>query len=258
MKLTFIALLTLYLSTPMFVGSSTFALAFAGVLAIVVLSAILKCVKIVKQAECMVIERFGKYNRTLKAGINFIIPVMDKPRAIHWRYQQRDISGVDYAVTKERNTIDLREQVFDFSREKDVLVHVDGARLFNAVAETGVELPVYGNLCDSLMISLSKGLSCPVGSVLMGDGAFIERARRTRKWLGGGMRQVGYLAACGLVALDETVPELGEDNARCRRLGAVTLGLDGIRLAQETVDTNILFLNEYWVKTFPFDLQFQN
>ncbi|HBF23156.1 MAG TPA: threonine aldolase [Planctomycetes bacterium] len=134
------------------------------------------------------------------------------------------------------------EQVFDFSREKDVLVHVDGARLFNAVAETGVELPVYGNLCDSLMISLSKGLSCPVGSVLMGDGAFIERARRARKWLGGGMRQVGYLAACGLVALDETVPEIGEDNARCRRLGSVTLGLEGIRLAQETVDTNILFL----------------
>ncbi len=134
------------------------------------------------------------------------------------------------------------EKIFSFSRERDILIHVDGARLFNAVAETGVDPSVYGGLCDSLMISLSKGLSCPVGSVLMGDGGFIERARRVRKWLGGGMRQVGYLAACGLVALEETVPLLGEDNSRCRRLGSVTLGLDGIRLAQETVDTNILFL----------------
>ena len=134
------------------------------------------------------------------------------------------------------------EKIFAFSRERDILIHVDGARLFNAVAETGVDPAVYGSLCDSLMISLSKGLSCHVGSVLMGDGGFIERARRVRKWLGGGMRQVGYLAACGLVALDETVPLIGDDNSRCRRLGSVTLGLDGIRLAQETVDTNILFL----------------
>ena len=100
-----------YSPTPMFVGSSTFALAFAGVLAIVVLSAILKCVKIVKQAECMVIERFGKYDRTLNAGLNFIIPVMDRPRPIHQRIFRKDTDGNVNVMDINSATIDLREQV---------------------------------------------------------------------------------------------------------------------------------------------------
>ena len=117
------------LSTLMFGAiSNTFALAFAAVLAIVVLAAILMCVKIVKQAECMVIERFGKYKGTLQAGINFIIPVMDKPRAIHWRSMRTDISGVEYVMTVEKTNIDLREQVFDFAKQ-------------NAVSYTHLTLP---------------------------------------------------------------------------------------------------------------------
>ncbi len=138
--------------------------------------------------------------------------------------------------------IDYLEEVFGLAHHHGALVHMDGARIFNAQAETGVDFVDYGKFCDSLMVSLSKGLSCPVGSVLVGDGSFIERARRVRKWLGGGMRQAGYLAACGLVALDETVPLLGEDNARCRRLGGAILGIDGARMAQATIDSNILFL----------------
>ena len=106
-----------YSPTPMFVGSSTFALAFAVVLAIVVLSAILKCVKIVKQAECMVIERFGKYDRTLNAGINFIIPVMDRPRPIHQRIFRKDTDGNVNVMDIKSSTIDLREQVYHFAKE---------------------------------------------------------------------------------------------------------------------------------------------
>ena len=135
----------------------------------------------------------------------------------------------------------LRE-LRDFTRRQGVPVHMDGARLFNAQVETGVDPAEYGACCDSLMIALSKGLSCPVGSVLMGDGGFIERAKRVRKWMGGAMRQSGYLAACGLVALEDALPLLAADNARCRRLGGVVLGLQGVRLAQDTIDTNILFL----------------
>jgi threonine aldolase len=138
--------------------------------------------------------------------------------------------------------IDYLEEVYGLAHHHGALVHMDGARIFNAQAETGVDFVDYGRFCDSLMLSLSKGLSCPVGSMLVGDGSFIERARRVRKWLGGGMRQVGYLAACGLVALEETVPLLGEDNARCRRLGGSLLGIDGVRMAQATIDTNILFV----------------
>ena len=100
----------------MFVGSSTFTLAFAVVLAIVVLSAILKCVKIVKQAECMVIERFGKYDRTLNAGINFIIPVMDRPRPIHQRIFRKDNDDNVNVMDIKSSAIDLREQVYHFAK----------------------------------------------------------------------------------------------------------------------------------------------
>lgn len=138
--------------------------------------------------------------------------------------------------------MDYLREVQGIARHHGISVHMDGARLFNAQAETGVDPAEYGATCDSLMVSLSKGLSCPVGSVLMGSGAFIERAKRVRKWMGGAMRQSGYLAACGLVALEETLPLLSQDNARCRRLGGQVLGMDGVRLAQDTIDTNILFL----------------
>jgi len=137
---------------------------------------------------------------------------------------------------------DYLAEVYGMGQHHGIPVHMDGARLWNAQAETGLAFSEYGSVCDSLMVSLSKGLSCPVGSVLLGNGGFIERARRVRKWMGGGMRQVGYLAACGLIALEETLPLLAEDNSRCRRLGGVVLGLEGVRLAQETIDTNILFL----------------
>lgn len=128
------------------------------------------------------------------------------------------------------------------SLQAGVPIHIDGARIFNALAETGVDPATYGALCDSLSVSLCKGLSCPIGSMLIGGGAFIERAKRVRKWMGGGMRQVGYLAACGLVALDEVLPLLSDDNARCRRLGGAILGLPGLQIAQPNIDTNILFV----------------
>ncbi len=134
------------------------------------------------------------------------------------------------------------EDLAAFGASSGLPIHIDGARLFNALAETGVDPAVYGRLCTSLSVSLCKGLSCPVGSVLMGNGAFIERAKRVRKWMGGGMRQAGYLAACGLVAVEEVAPTLTEDNARCRRLGGAILGIPGLRIAQPNIDTNILFV----------------
>ncbi len=134
------------------------------------------------------------------------------------------------------------QELRQFSLESGVPIHLDGARLPHAIAEQEVDPAVYSQLADSLAISLCKGLSCPIGSVLMGSGAMIERARRVRKWLGGGMRQSGYLAACGLVALEETWDRVGEDNARARRLGGAVLGIPGLSLAQETIDTNILLI----------------
>ena len=138
--------------------------------------------------------------------------------------------------------IDYLQELHAFGLNRGVPIHLDGARLFNVQVETELPFSDYGDVCDSLMISLSKGLSCPVGAILLGDGAFIERARRVRKWMGGSLHQAGVLAACGLVALDEMPQRLALDNALCRQLGGMVLGLQGARMAQETIDTNILFL----------------
>ncbi|MBC8370302.1 MAG: aminotransferase class I/II-fold pyridoxal phosphate-dependent enzyme [Planctomycetes bacterium] len=138
--------------------------------------------------------------------------------------------------------IDYLQELHAFGLNRAIPVHLDGARLFNVQVETELPFSEYGDVCDSLMISLSKGLSCPIGSILLGDGAFIERARRVRKWMGGGMHQAGIIAACGLVAIDQMPARIATDNAMCRQLGGMVLGLQGARMAQETIDTNILFL----------------
>jgi len=116
--------------------------------------------------------------------------------------------------------------------------HLDGARLFNALVETGETPAQWGALFDSISICLSKGLGAPVGSLLLGTQEMIDRARRYRKVLGGGMRQAGYLAAAGLYALDHHVDRLAEDNARARRLGEALAPLPFVA-SVERVETNI-------------------
>jgi threonine aldolase len=104
-------------------------------------------------------------------------------------------------------------------REKGLRIHLDGARIFNALVETGDAPQSIGPLFDSVSICLSKGLGAPVGSLLIGSREFIREARRFRKAMGGGMRQAGYLAAAGIYALDHHVSRLKEDNERARKLG---------------------------------------
>jgi threonine aldolase len=122
--------------------------------------------------------------------------------------------------------------VADLAHERGVPLHVDGARFFNAVVALGVDARELAGPADSVTFCLSKGLACPVGSVLVGSRDFIWRARRARKMLGGGMRQVGILAAAGLVALsdgpDGTIARLAEDHANARRLAEGLAGLDGV------------------------------
>jgi threonine aldolase len=123
------------------------------------------------------------------------------------------------------------------AHDRDVPVHLDGARLFNACVALDVDPAAMVAPVDSVLYCLSKGLGAPVGSILAGDAAFIERARRTRKLLGGGMRQAGIVAAPGLRALDN-VDRLAVDHANARRLAA---GIDGIEgLSATDPDTNIV------------------
>lgn len=121
-----------------------------------------------------------------------------------------------------------------------IKIHFDGARVFNASHASGIPVKEYAKIGDSLMFCLSKGLSAPVGSMLVGPQDFIDYARRVRKALGGGMRQVGVLAAPGIVALTEMVDRLKEDNDRAKRLAAVIAEIPGIQLDPETIQTNIV------------------
>ncbi|MFQ5447982.1 MAG: threonine aldolase family protein, partial [Saprospiraceae bacterium] len=116
-------------------------------------------------------------------------------------------------------TIAEMRTISELCRERGLRLHLDGARIFNALVETGERPADVGALFDSVSICLSKGLGAPVGSLLTGDEDFIKTARRFRKVMGGGMRQAGYLAAAGIYALGHHVQRLKDDNDHARILG---------------------------------------
>ncbi|MFL6230783.1 MAG: threonine aldolase family protein [Pyrinomonadaceae bacterium] len=122
-------------------------------------------------------------------------------------------------------------------------VHLDGARIFNSAAAQGETVAALARPADSVMFCLSKGLGAPVGSMLLGQQEFIAEARSWRKLLGGGMRQVGVLAAAGLVALEESPKVLHEDHANARRLAEGLAELPGVRIDPERVVTNIVIFD---------------
>lgn len=124
------------------------------------------------------------------------------------------------------------------ARSSGLAVHLDGARLFNALVETKESPAEWGELFDTISICLSKGLGAPVGSLLLGPAELIARARRYRKVIGGGMRQAGYLAAAGIYALNHHVERLAEDNARARRLAKALAPLPFVSSVEKT-ETNI-------------------
>ena len=140
------------------------------------------------------------------------------------------------AVVPMENLKAIRE----IADRHEVKIHFDGARVFNAIHATGIPVKEYAKIGDSLMFCLSKGLSAPVGSVLTGPKDFIDYARRVRKALGGGMRQVGVLAAPGIIALTEMVDRLKEDHVRAKKLALAIQDLPGIDLNPNHTDTNIV------------------
>jgi threonine aldolase len=137
-------------------------------------------------------------------------------------------------------TTDYTNEVCSLAHRRGLTVHLDGARIFNAAIALGVPACALTENVDSVSLCLSKGLSAPVGSLLCGSKDSIERARRFRKMLGGGMRQAGIIAAAGIVALETMVDRLGEDHANARRLAQGLAGIKGITLAQDNIPTNIV------------------
>ncbi len=132
------------------------------------------------------------------------------------------------------------EGIWAGAREAHLPVHLDGARIFNAACALGVSVQELTSGFDTVMFCLSKGLGAPVGSLLVGSRADMERARCFRKALGGGMRQAGVLAAAGLIALEEMPARLGEDHANARLLAEAVSGCSAAEIDMGTVQTNIV------------------
>jgi threonine aldolase len=132
-------------------------------------------------------------------------------------------------------------ELIGVARGHGLPVHLDGARIHNAAAALGISAAELSAGCDTVMFCLSKGLGAPVGSILVGSADTIVEARRVRKMFGGGMRQAGIIAAAGLVALDEVMPLLGEDNRRAHTLAVGLADIPAVVLDPDTVDTNIVF-----------------
>lgn len=136
--------------------------------------------------------------------------------------------------------LEAMSEIYKLAVDNNIKVHLDGARIFNAATYLGVEAKLIMEHCDSVMFCLSKGLCAPVGSILAGEEDFIKDARKTRKMLGGGMRQSGVIASAGIIALKEMTGRLAEDHENARALGEGLKNIRGLDVNMDTVQTNIV------------------
>jgi threonine aldolase len=139
--------------------------------------------------------------------------------------------------------LDTLREIRRIARENGLAVHLDGARLFNACVAAGVSAKEVADQADSVTFCLSKGLAAPVGSVVTGTRDFIDKARRARKMLGGGMRQAGVIAAAGIVALETMVERLRDDHENARVLAEGLAALPGVKIDLRSVQTNIVIFD---------------
>lgn len=186
----------------------------------------------------------GVQLRTIPMALN----TMD-PQVVKNTIRQQDIHYPDTGLLCLENALgngavmpleNMRE-ISTIAKEAGIPVHLDGARIFNAALALGVEAKELGNCADTVNLCLSKGLCAPVGSVLVGPKAFIDRARKNRKLLGGGMRQVGFLAAAGIYALEHMVSRLKEDHDNLKYLAEQLATLPGVTVKQERTAINMVF-----------------
>jgi threonine aldolase len=190
----------------------------------------------------------GVQERTIN-GINGQMPVPDIVAAI----RDDDIHCPRTALICLENThgdsggrilpLSYMKEVYQVSRQYQIPIHLDGARLFNAAIGLGVDPKEMTQYTDTVQFCLSKGLSAPMGSILAGPKKFIERARKWRKMLGGGTRQAGIVGAAGIVALEEMVDRLKEDHIHAKALAEGLARIDGIDIDAEGVETNIIMFS---------------
>lgn len=139
--------------------------------------------------------------------------------------------------------LEKMEEIYNLSRKYKLPIHLDGARIFNAATVLNCQVKEITKYCDSVMFCLSKGLCAPAGSILAGDKDFIEKARRYRKLLGGGMRQIGIIAAAGIVGLTKMTDRLWEDHENAKFLAQQLENIKEIKVDASTVQTNIVMVD---------------
>lgn len=167
-----------------------------------------------------------------------------RPVSIH--YPQTALISLENTHNKAGGTIFPLEEIGrigEVARHHGIPMHLDGARLFNAVVASGIEPHIWAEPFESISVCFSKGLGAPVGSLLVGSKDFIEKALWVRKRFGGAMRQAGVLAAAGLYALEHNIDRLAEDHANARRLAEGVNGIEGFTVDLRSVQTNILMIN---------------
>jgi len=139
--------------------------------------------------------------------------------------------------------VEKMAEIYRLAKSRGLLVHLDGARLWNASVATGIKPQEYAQWADSVSVCLSKGLGAPIGSLVSGSKIFIERVHRFRKMFGGGMRQVGIIAAAGIYALEHHLERLKEDHQNAKRLGVGLKEMKGVSIDPRHVETNIVIFD---------------
>jgi threonine aldolase len=183
------------------------------------------------------VEKIRKYIRTSE----YYFP---RTRLISLENTHNRAGGVIQPIEKIK-------KISEFAKENNLRLHLDGARIFNAYVETKIMVKEYASYFDSIAFCFSKGLGCPVGSVLCGGENFIDTAHKWRKILGGGMRQAGILAGAALYALDNNIERLIEDHQKADYFSKEISKMNGVRIDLDTVQTNIVvFSAEKFTKNY--------
>jgi len=167
-----------------------------------------------------------------------------RPRNIH--FPEPALICVENTHNRHGGTVITPNQIkaiSDVAKAHGLKLYMDGARVFNAAVALKVDVKELTKHVDNLMFCLSKGLSCPVGSVVVGTREFIDKARKTRKVLGGGMRQAGIIAAPGIIALEKMIDRLEEDHRNARRLAVGIAKIEGISVNLDVVQTNMVLFD---------------
>ncbi|GAB6087943.1 low-specificity L-threonine aldolase [Alkaliphilus crotonatoxidans] len=192
----------------------------------------------------------GVQARPIK-GIDGIIPLKEIEGAIrseNIHFPETGLICLENSHNMAGGTVvplEKMKEIYELAKSHGIPLHLDGARIFNAALYLSVEPREIAKYCDSLMFCLSKGLSAPVGSLLAGTKDFIERARKNRKMLGGGLRQAGVLAAPGIVALEKYRHWLQKDHDHARVLAHGLKAIEGIQVAVDQIHTNIVNADFY-------------